>query len=187
LPPTTLPALVEEGQTLALALTAVDVDVAAFERAAAQSTPEALAEAAALYQSDLLEGLAVSEAPFEEWLLAERERLRELALEALAKLLAHQTKAGQSETAIQTAVRLLALDPFQEVVHRALMCLYAQEGRRGMALKQYQLCVGALQRDLGTELEPERRCSASRSCNAKPPRRPRRSPRLRDRPPDPVL
>jgi DNA-binding SARP family transcriptional activator len=34
--------------------------------------------------TDLLEGLAVQETPFEEWLMAERERLRELALETLA-------------------------------------------------------------------------------------------------------
>ncbi|OGK91802.1 MAG: hypothetical protein A2X51_01030 [Candidatus Rokubacteria bacterium GWC2_70_24] len=68
----------------------------------------------------------MSEHGFEEWLLAERERLREAALEALAKLLARQTKAEATERAIQTAVRLLTLDPLQEVVHRALMRLYAR-------------------------------------------------------------
>ena len=34
----------------------------------------------------------------------------------------------------------------QETVHRTLMRLYARQGRRGAALKQYQVCVGALQR-----------------------------------------
>src|SRR2546427_532878 len=109
----------------------------------------------ALYHGDLLEGFGVDEASFEEWLTAERERLRELALEALAKLLAHQSKAGQTERAIQTAARLLTLDASQEPVHRALMRLYARQGRRGAALKQYQVCVAVLQRELGTEPEPE--------------------------------
>ena len=62
----------------------------AFERLAREGTPEALRQIAELYRGDLLEGLGVTRAPFEEWLVGERERLRELALEALARLLAHQ-------------------------------------------------------------------------------------------------
>jgi DNA-binding SARP family transcriptional activator len=156
----TLPAparLVLDGPTVALDPAAVKVDVAAFEQRVAEGSPAALKEAAALYQGDLLEGLSVSEPPFEEWLLAERERLRELAIEALAKLLAHQTEAESSERAIQTAVKLLALDPLQEAVHRALMRLYVRQGRRAAALRQYQVCVGILQRELGAEPEAETR------------------------------
>ena len=52
-------------------------------------------------------------------------------------------------------MRLLGLDPLQETVHRTLMQLYARQGRRGAALKQYQVCVGVLQRELGTEPEAE--------------------------------
>ena len=76
-------------------------------------------------------------------------------LEALARLLAHQTATAQPERAIQTAVRLLGLDPLQEAVHRTLMRLYARQGRRGAALKQYQLCLARLQRELGAEPEAE--------------------------------
>jgi hypothetical protein len=45
----------------------------------------------------------VAEASFEEWLLTERERLRELALEALARLLAHQSSGDDPAVAAQTA------------------------------------------------------------------------------------
>jgi DNA-binding SARP family transcriptional activator len=155
LPTTTPPILLAEGQTLALSAAVVDVDVATFERHVAQGTPEALEQAAAVYGGDLLSGFSLSEPLFEEWLVPERERLRELALEALAKLLACQSKTGATERAIQTAVRLLALDPLQEAVHRALMRLYVRQQRRGAALKQYQLCVEVLQRDLGSEPEAE--------------------------------
>jgi len=150
-----VPVLRIEGETLALDAAAVDVDVTAFERLVAEGTPDTLARAAGLYEGDLLAGLVVKEAPFEEWLMAERERLRELALEALARLLAHQRKAGAAEAAIKTALRLLALDPLQEDVRRTLMRLYAELGRRGAALRQYPLCVGVLQRELGTEPETE--------------------------------
>ncbi|HEX9819522.1 MAG TPA: BTAD domain-containing putative transcriptional regulator [Methylomirabilota bacterium] len=145
----------QEGEALALAPGVVEADVAVFERAVADGTPEALERAAALYQGDLLAGLVLAEAPFEEWLLGERERLRELALEALARLLAHQRKSGAVELAAGTGLRLLALDPLQEAVHRALMRLYADLGRRGTALRQYQQCVGVLGRELGIEPEPE--------------------------------
>ena len=149
------PALLVEGETLALNRSVVDVDVAAFERLVAEGTLEALASAAGLYQSDLLAGFAVDEPPFEEWLVTERERLRELASEGLAKLLAHQREARAEEAAVQTALKLLSLDPLQEAVHRTLMRLYAEQGRRGTALRQYQHCVGVLQRELGLEPEPE--------------------------------
>jgi DNA-binding SARP family transcriptional activator len=147
--------LVAEAETVALDPAAAEVDVAVFERRVAEATPGALAEAAALYQGDLLAGLALKEAPFEEWLLSERERLRELALEGLAKLLAHRRSAGQTEPAIQTGLKLLTLDPLQEPVHRMLMRLYAEAGRRGAALRQYQQCVAVLQRELDVEPEAE--------------------------------
>lgn len=147
--------LLTDGETVALNPEGVEVDVARFEQALGEGTTTALEQAAVLYRGDLLAGLAVNEAPFEEWLTAERERLRELAVEGLAKILAHQRQAGATETAVKTGLRLLALDPLQEPVHRTLMRLYSGLGRRGAAVRQYQHCVAVVQRELGTEPEPE--------------------------------
>jgi DNA-binding SARP family transcriptional activator len=147
--------VIREHDGIALEETAVDVDVVTFERLAATTTPEELERAARLYQGDFLAGLSVNEPAFEQWLLVERERLREVQLEVLARLLAHQTKAGAIANAIQTAVGLLALDPLQEVVHRTLMRLFQQHGRRAAALRQYQICLGVLQQELGVEPEQE--------------------------------
>src|SRR5262245_59940992 len=144
-----------DAETVSLDPAAISVDVGEFERRAADGTPAALVEAAAVYQGDFLEGLTVQEPPFEDWLLALRERLRELALTVLARVLRQQQAAGSMEEAIQTALRLLALDPLQEPVHRALMRLYAGTGRRGAALRQYQRCVMTLQKELRTEPEAE--------------------------------
>jgi DNA-binding SARP family transcriptional activator len=108
--------------TVALDLEAVDVDVLTFRRLVAEGTPAAHAQAAALYVGDLLAGIDVKDAaPFEEWLLSEREALHELALTSLARLLAWQREANDTAGALHTALRLLALDPLQEVVHRAVM------------------------------------------------------------------
>ncbi len=152
---TTPPWLQVEAESLALNASAVKVDVAAFERLIAEGTPQALEQAASLHQGDLLEGFSVNEPPFEEWLQAERERFRELALDGLTKLLAHQADARDVEPAIQTALRLIAIDPLREAVHRSLMRLYARQGRFGAALRQYEACVEPLGRVLGIEPEVE--------------------------------
>jgi DNA-binding SARP family transcriptional activator len=150
-------ALRVDAETVALDPTTVSVDAVLFQESVKAGTPEALEQAAALYQGNLLAGLALNEAPFEEWLLGERERLHELALGIFARLLAQHRAAGDTEAAVQSALRLLALDPLQEPVHRGLMRLYAQLGRRGAALRQYQVCVAALERELHTEPESETR------------------------------
>jgi DNA-binding SARP family transcriptional activator/tetratricopeptide (TPR) repeat protein len=144
-----------DGEAVALDADAVTVDVHEFERRAAEASPSALAQAATLYQGDFLDGFAIPEPPFEDWLLGHRERLREVALRSLAGLLACERAAGTTDSAVQTALRLLELDALQEPAHRALMELYVESGRRGSALRQYQLCVATLQRELRTEPEAE--------------------------------
>src|SRR6267142_1033406 len=155
LPRSARPGLVLDGPSVALDPAFVEVDVARLERLVADGRPEALEQIAGLYRGDLLAGLALAERPFEEWLTSERERLHELAIQGLGHLLIHQQKAGAAEPAVQTGLGLLALDPLQEPVHRAVMRLYARLGRREAALRQYQLCVDALKRELSTSPEAE--------------------------------
>jgi DNA-binding SARP family transcriptional activator/pimeloyl-ACP methyl ester carboxylesterase len=150
-------ALRVEGDTVAVDVDRIDLDVATFTRLLDDGRPRALEQAIALYRGDLLAGLTVKEEPWEAWLRSERARLRDRALEGVARLLTRQRQAGQLQLAIATAHRQLALDPLQEPVHRALMALYAQLGQRGAALRQYQQCVNVVQRELGVEPEVETR------------------------------
>ena len=71
--------IVMTGDAVTLPAEAVQTDVAAFERAIAEGSPAALEHAVGLYRGDLLAGLGVTAPPFEDWLMGERERLRELA------------------------------------------------------------------------------------------------------------
>jgi DNA-binding SARP family transcriptional activator len=153
LPRPVLGALVLDGKTVALDSSLVEVDAGRFEQLVADGTPDSLERAATLYQGELLTGVTLAERSFEDWLTSQRERLHELALQALARLLAHQQEVALAEPAIQTGLRLLALDPLQEAVHRAVMRLYAELGRRAAALRQYQRCVSFLRRELATEPE----------------------------------
>ena len=146
-----------EREGVALDPDMVDVDVARFERMVSAGTMADLERAADLYGGDLLEGLRPISEPFEEWLMAERERLRELAIDAMSRLLAEQRRGDEHRQVVRTAGRLLSLDPLQDVVHRTLMDAYAGLGRRGAALRQYQICVDVLQRELGAQPDAQTR------------------------------
>src|SRR5262245_9179415 len=144
-----------DGNLVSVDPDAISLDVLEFERCVQQGTPEALAEAVTLYRGDLLEGLTVQEPAFEDWLRGKRERLHEMAVGALARLLDHHRARGSTEAAIQTALRLLTLDTLQEPTHRALMQLYVETGRRSAALRQYQVYAATLRRELRAEPERE--------------------------------
>ncbi len=148
--------LIAERDTVSLDAGAVEVDVAEFERLIDDGTPTTLERAAELYRGDLLDGIGVHDAAFEDWLRDERRRLSERACEALSKLLDQQVPED-SERAIATARRLLALDPLRESTHRVLMRLYAEAGDRTMAIKQYQACRDVLAAELGLGPEAETR------------------------------
>src|SRR5690349_14544653 len=145
--------LVLDADTVALDPSRLDVDVTRFEQLVGGGSRATLEQALALYESDLLTGFHAKSHTFDEWLLTERERLRELARQAFTRLLEHQTRAGTVDAAVRTASRLLALDALHEDVHRALMRLYVAGGQRGAALRQYQNCVAVLRHELGVEPE----------------------------------
>jgi DNA-binding SARP family transcriptional activator len=144
-----------DGESVVLEPADVATDVSEFEACAAGEDGAALERAAAIYRGDLLQGLALREPGFEEWVVSERMRLRELALDGMARLLAQQQQARAQEPAMHTALRILALDPIREPVHRAVMRLQLQLGRRAEAMRQYQLCAGILRRELRAEPEAE--------------------------------
>jgi len=143
--------LVKEQDRIALDPASVEVDALVFERLAASDSFEELRRAVGLYAGDLLEGIGIRDGAFEEWLLQERQRMRNLEIGTLKKLLGLE----RGEEAIATARHLLALDPLQEEAHRALMRLQAAAGEIGTALRQYDTCRDTLKRELGVEPSEE--------------------------------
>src|SRR5262245_11598377 len=142
-----------EGDLIGLEPSRIVVDVARFDQLVGQGTTIALKEAIGLYHGDLLEGFTIDEAPFEDWLRVERERLRSRAVEALRRLFVEHAREKVIDAAVDVGVRLLTFEPFDESVHRTLMRLYAERGRRSSALRQYEACVELLSRELGVEPE----------------------------------
>ena len=159
--------LIEEGDFLSLDPTHVYVDVAEFETLVAVGTPEALDPATRVYAGDFLEGFELDEEKFDQWVLAERDRLHRLSLRAHASLVEQLTRAGAIDEAIATAQRSLRIEPLQEPMHRTLMRLYLQTGDTTNALQQYDACTKVLKRELAVEPDAETKALYTEIANAR--------------------
>lgn len=113
---------------------------------------ERVRAAVTLYRGDFLEDFAVRDAPeFENWVLAERERLRQAALTTWQYLAALAVERGDEVEGIETARQVLALEPWHEEAHRQLMTWLAANGQRSAALAQYEVCRRVLADELAIE------------------------------------
>lgn len=132
------------------------VDVTEFEQRLAgphsSASDKQLSEAANLYKGDFLDGFHVHNAfAYESWLQSERNRLRELALDALCQLANRADAQSNLEEAINYARRALLMEPWREEFHRKLIGYYAKIGERSAALAQYEACRLALAEELAVE------------------------------------
>ena len=149
--------LLEEGDFLSLDPALVQCDVVEFESLVATGTPEALDPAIRLYAGDFLEGFLIDEEKFDQWVLAERDRLHRMALRAHAQLCEQLTRSGAIDEAVAVAQQALRIDPLQEAAHRTLMRLYLQSGDLLNALQQYDTCAKVLRRELDLDPDAETR------------------------------
>lgn len=110
-----------------------------------------LEEAVQLYLGDLLEGL------YSDWVLGERERLRNLYIKCLARLLEYHKTNLAYEPAILYGQQILRHDPLREEIHRELMRLFWFSGQRVQAIQEYETCRRTLADELGILPMPETR------------------------------
>lgn len=151
--PSTAEHLVIDGTECRLADVSVDAD--RFEELSRSRRPCDLREAAELYRGEFLTDCTIDSEPYQEWLVAARERNRGLAAEVLQRLCADLSALGETDAAIAYGCRLVALDPLSELTHRTLMRAYAEAGRRPEALRQFKSCAAILKRDLGVAPDAE--------------------------------
>jgi DNA-binding SARP family transcriptional activator/tetratricopeptide (TPR) repeat protein len=108
--------------------------------------------AANLWRGELLEGLALSDAPnFDDWLIARREIARgwlDGVLERLCRLYAESERVN---LALEIAQRRVRLEPLNESAYRRLIELHVRSGNRTSALEAYQACRTVLASELGIE------------------------------------
>jgi TolB-like protein/DNA-binding SARP family transcriptional activator len=147
--------IVASKETVTWAAGSAWIDAKVVETAAGSGDEAALRNAAKQLGGELMEGLSIGEAEFEQWLTTARERFRLLACNIRGRLMEEAQHSGRLEEALDHGLQLLSLDPLQEHVHRALMRIYVAQGRHDAALAQYERCRRELSSQLGVPPEPE--------------------------------
>ena len=140
-----------ENSTTSWTLDVLDVEQALARAEQAEQTQDmttmrrALEQVMQLYRGDLLPSC------YDEWILPERDRLRQLFLQAAERLVVLLEQERDYETAIKAAQHLIRHDPLHEATYRYLMRFYALRGDRAAALRTYHNCATVLERELGIE------------------------------------
>jgi DNA-binding SARP family transcriptional activator len=92
---------------------------------------------------------------YEDWVLLERERLRELRLHALEALAARATREGRYGAAIDHALTAIQADPLRESSHRVLISAYIAEGNPTAGMRHYRNYCRRVEVELGIEPSPQ--------------------------------
>ncbi len=113
-------------------------------------------QALELYQADFMAGFSLPDSPdFDAWQLSEQEGLRRVNADVYRRLSTYNADLQQYDQAIRYAQQWLSMDTFHEPSHRQLMRLYAANGQRAEALRQYRQVVDLLDTELATPPEDE--------------------------------
>lgn len=87
---------------------------------------------------------------YEDWVLVERERFRQLRLHALEAACETLTAERRYAEALRVGLAAVAAEPLRESAHRAVIRAHLAEGNRGEAVRQYRLCRRLIEGSLGS-------------------------------------
>jgi DNA-binding SARP family transcriptional activator len=85
----------------------------------------------------------------EHWLIAERERFKQLRLHALEMLCERLTNARWYGAAVDAGLAAVRADPFRASAREVLIKTYLTEGNRREAIQEFQAYRGVLRQELG--------------------------------------
>ncbi|MEO7839631.1 MAG: BTAD domain-containing putative transcriptional regulator [Anaerolineales bacterium] len=111
----------------------------------AETEQTSLETASVCYRGDLLTNL------YDEWIVPERDRLRDMFFIATDRLIALLEARQHYRDAITHAQRLLRMDNLHEEMYRTLIRLNALNDDRAAALNVYHACASVLSQELGVE------------------------------------
>jgi DNA-binding SARP family transcriptional activator len=88
---------------------------------------------------------------YEDWVLIEREHVRQLRLHALEALCVELTSSGRFAEAAEAGLAAVEGEPLRESAHRTLIAAYLAEGNPVEAIRQYRFFSRLLHDQLGLE------------------------------------
>lgn len=121
---------------------------AALEENDHESATQAFEHMVDLYQGDYVQAF------YSDWCIKRREQLRASLMEARQQLAHLAWKRDAYDESLNHWQHLLTLDPCLESAHAGIMRCYIRQGKRGLALRQYQRCCRELHEQLGAKPGP---------------------------------
>jgi DNA-binding SARP family transcriptional activator len=91
---------------------------------------------------------------YDEWVIIERERYRQLRMHTLEECCTRLAAAGHYSGAVQAGLAAVAGEPLRESAHRAVISAHLRYGNEAEALRQYRLFRALLDDGLGLEPSP---------------------------------
>jgi DNA-binding SARP family transcriptional activator len=86
---------------------------------------------------------------YDDWVLLEQERLRQLRLHALERAAHELSRRGLYGQALDTALSAVRLEPLRESAHAAVMRIHLAEGNVSEAMTHFEAYSGLLRAELG--------------------------------------
>jgi DNA-binding SARP family transcriptional activator len=136
-----------DGQVLSLN-PAVEIDVVASTRVARDLVDDEMSPIPIDALTRLRDAGELLPDWYDDWVVIERERYRQLRLHALEHLSTRLSADGRHAAATEAGLAAIASEPLRESAHRVLIAVHLAEGNRGEALRQYRVCCRLLDRDL---------------------------------------
>lgn len=88
---------------------------------------------------------------YDDWVIVERERFRQLRLHGLESLCMRLTSTRRFAEAVEAGMAAVSAEPLRESAQRVLIAAYLAEGNFGEALHQYRRFTSLLRDELGVE------------------------------------
>ena len=86
---------------------------------------------------------------YDDWVIAEREHLHQLRVQALEVLAERLTRAGAPARALTVAYAAVRSEPLRESAHRAVIRAHLAQGNTASAMEQYEECCRLLVTEIG--------------------------------------
>ncbi|HET8642419.1 MAG TPA: BTAD domain-containing putative transcriptional regulator [Pseudonocardiaceae bacterium] len=88
---------------------------------------------------------------YDDWVIFERERLRQLRLHTLEALAQRLSAQGRFAAALDTALEAIRIEPLRESAHRVVIGIHLAEGNICEAVRHYRFVRDLLREELGVE------------------------------------
>lgn len=109
---------------------------------------------------------------YDDWVIFERERLRQLRLHTLEAFAERLTTQRRYASALEIALETVRIEPLRESAHRIVIAIHLAENNVVEALRHYRYFCDLLRSELGIEpsvqltasMLPTRTCGVARFC-----------------------